>query len=405
MTKIATNQIPDGWEEKTLGEVLILHYGKSLSQTNRILGSVPVYGSSGITGWHNEPLTDSCGVIIGRKGTIGSVHKSDVPFFPIDTVYYLTEADTKCDFGFLYYFLTNFGLSEMNSDSAVPGLNRNNVYSRETLLPPRSEQNAIADVLSALDDKIELLRKQNKTLEAIAQAIFKVWFVNFNFPDKDGKPYKDNGGTMIDSELGEIPECWEVESLYDIAKYINGGAFKQADFSPNNSGLPVIKIVELKDGITNNTRYTENAVPEKILIDNKDVLFSWSGSPETSIDIFVWHLGKGVLNQHTFKVVAHQSIDESWVYNVLKYHKPLFINIAKQKQTTGLGHVTVEDLRQNKVARPKDDVLSQYDSLAKPLFDKYYLSLKEMNNLSKLRDTLLPRLMTGQVRVKGDTTA
>ena len=129
-----------------------------------------------VTGYHDKYIIDSKGIIVGRKGTIGKVYKSEMPFFCIDTAYYILPNENKYNFNFLYYLLQTLGLEELNSDSAVPGLNRNAAYEQEFTLPPLPEQKAIASVLSSLDDKIGLLHRQNKTLEAMAETLFRQWF-------------------------------------------------------------------------------------------------------------------------------------------------------------------------------------------------------------------------------------
>ena len=155
-------------------------------------------------------------------------------------------------------------------------VNREAFDNLELKLPPLPTQRCIAAILSALDDKIELNCQTNQTLEAIAQAIFKEWFVDFRFPGSTGE--------MQDSELGPIPKGWRVKSLYDTASFVNGSAFREIDFSSNHSGLPIIKITELKDGISNQTKFTEKACEKKYKIRNGEILFSWLGSPDTSID-------------------------------------------------------------------------------------------------------------------------
>ena len=303
-----------------------------------------------------------------------------------------------------YYLKSNIAQYQIRknfvSGSALPRVVLKDIKNLKVILPKLPEQKRISKTLSTIDNKIDLLRRQNETLEVIAQTLFKRWFVEFEFPDERGRPYKSSGGKMVSSELGVIPDGWSEKCFYELGAYINGGAFKQEDFSQHNAGLPIIKIVELKYGITNQTKYTEKQVTDKIIINDNDILFSWSGSPETSIDIFVWNLGRGVLNQHTFKVIPNKSIEKSWLYNLLKFYKPLFIRIAKQKQTTGLGHVTVSDLRENKVVFPNNKILTKSNLIADPIFKKYYLNLKEINTVSKLRDILLPKLMSGQIRVK-----
>ncbi|MBI4114799.1 MAG: restriction endonuclease subunit S, partial [Candidatus Niyogibacteria bacterium] len=221
-----------GWKETTLRDVAVFNYGEGLKTENRARGRVPVYGSSGITGFHDKALINEPGYIVGRKGTVGSIYYSPIPFFPIDTVYYLTKKDIKCDFRFFYYLLNTLGLDKLNFDSAVPGLSREMAYSLSVNIPEdEAEQRAIAMVLSSLDNKIELLREQNKTLGATAQAIFKEWFVSFNFLNTKGKPYKKSGGKMIDSELGEIPGGWRVGKIKDLINIFSGFAFSSSDFT------------------------------------------------------------------------------------------------------------------------------------------------------------------------------
>lgn len=265
-------------------------------------------------------------------------------------------------------------------------------------LPPLSEQKAIAAVLGSLDDKIELLREQNETLETLAQTLFKRWFIDFNFPDENGKPYKDNGGTMTPSDLGEIPERWRCSSIYEMAEYINGAAFKPKQFSLEDKGLAVIKIAELKSGITKQTKFCEEMLAEKYYIDNGEVLFSWSGSPETSIDAFIWVGKPAYLNQHIFKVVS-KIFGKGANYFLLKSLMPRFINIAKQKQTTGLGHVTVADLKEQQIAIPNCSNNFDTECFEKK-FEKILSNTQQIQTLTHLRDTLLPKLMKGEIRIK-----
>jgi len=186
-----SEKIPKGWKRAKLGEVCTFNYGKSLPAKIRTKGNIPVYSSAGITGWHNNALVESRGIIVGRKGTIGKIYKSDVPFFPIDTCYYILPDNEKYEFDFLYYLLLNLKLDELNEDSAVPGLNRNTAYSQEILFPPLPEQKSIASVLSSLDDKIDLLHRQNKTLEQMAETLFRQWFIEEAKEDWKERPLEE----------------------------------------------------------------------------------------------------------------------------------------------------------------------------------------------------------------------
>lgn len=165
------------WIKCAVGDIVTLHYGKGLPASKRVRGNIPVYSSAGLTGYHDKALVDSEGLVIGRKGTIGKVYKSEKPFFAIDTAYYIKPNDKKYSLNFMFYFFQQLGLEDLNEDSAVPGLNRNTVYSQKISFPSLEEQKAIAEVLSSLDDKIDLFHRQNETLSALAETIFRQWFV------------------------------------------------------------------------------------------------------------------------------------------------------------------------------------------------------------------------------------
>jgi len=166
------------WMQTTLGEFCPFAYGKNLPEKKREKGPYRVYGSNGPVGFHNKPLVEESGIVIGRKGTVGAVHYTAQPFWPIDTTFYVTKAEHR-NLRYTYYLLKSLGLEYMNADSAVPGLNRDAAHARKILVPELDEQRAIAHILGTLDDKIELNRKMNETLEAMARAIFKCWFIDF----------------------------------------------------------------------------------------------------------------------------------------------------------------------------------------------------------------------------------
>ena len=289
-------------------------------------------------------------------------------------------------------------------------LNSDELKALEILLPPEPEQRAIAHILSTLDDKIELNRRMNETLEAMARALFTSWFVDFDparakaegrnpgLPESLADLFPDR---FEDSELGEIPAEWEMRALYDCAEYINGLAFRNDDFSQERAGLPVIKIGELKSGITSQTKFTEANLDSKYRILSGDILFSWSGSPDTSIDTFVWTGGDGWLNQHIFKVKFYRPQEKVFVYFLLRHFKTVFVEIARNKQTTGLGHVTAQDLRRLKTVFPPNVVLQAFNRVVESLFQSAYGNSCESCTLATLRDTLLPKLISGELRVKG----
>ena len=219
-------------------------------------------------------------------------------------------------------------LESRSSGSTVRGIKQSELRKVSLPVPPLTEQQKIARILKSLSNKLVCNTQTNKTIEAMAQAIFKSWFVDFDpvkakirneqpegmdaltaelFPDK-----------LVESELGLIPEGWEVKPLYDIAEYINGAAYKKFEPNTNGLGFPIVKIVELKSGITDKTGFSTVKMPEKYKLNDKDILFSWSGNPDTSIDTFIWALGEAWLNQHIFKVIPKPIITRNFLLSLLK---------------------------------------------------------------------------------------
>jgi type I restriction enzyme S subunit len=269
--------------------------------------------------------------------------------------------------------------------------------------------------LSLFDDRIALLHETNATLEAIAQALFKSWFVDFDPVHAKQQGRAPEGmdeataahfpDSFEESELGLVPKGWDISAIYDLAQYINGASYKAFEPNLERRGLPIIKIAELKAGVTAQTAFSDVSMPEKYRIGARDILFSWSGNPDTSIDTFVWSHGNAWLNQHIFRVVPNLSNERSFVLLTLKYLKPVFAEIARNKQTTGLGHVTVADLKRLQVVRPNTLILQRWNELVDPLVEQALVVEQQSQTLAQLRDTLLPQLISGQLCLPDDSTS
>ena len=207
-------QFPKNWHQITLGELITFKRGHDLPIKKRKLGKYPIVASNGIVDFHNEYKAKGPGVTIGRSGNLGKPIFIKEDYWPLNTTLYSIDFHGSSP-KFVYYFLKTLPLHELNSGSAVPTLNRNYIHPLDIIVPKNHlEQVKIAKVLSDLDGKIELNNQMNKTLKAIGQAIFRHWFVHFEFPDENGQPYKTCGGEMVDSELGEIPVGWAAEKPF-----------------------------------------------------------------------------------------------------------------------------------------------------------------------------------------------
>lgn len=267
--------------------------------------------------------------------------------------------------------------------------------------PPLPEQKAIASILSALDDKIELNRRMNETLEAMARAIFKDWFIDFGptrakqegraayLPEQLWSLFPE----VVDLDTG-LPVGWEKKSLDEIADFLNGLALQKYPPLDNEDSLPVIKIAELRAGITEKSGRASRQIPEKYIVKDGDFLFSWSGSLVARF----WTEGEGALNQHLFKVTSPNYptwFYTQWVYENLED----FQRIAASKATT-MGHIQRGHLTAAKVICPQSDLMNPMSDLMTPLVRKTIENNLESRTLAELRDRLLPKLMSGEIRVK-----
>ena len=332
------------------------------------------------------PANSICVSCIGSD--LGKVVKTDrelVTNQQINTIVPHSNVDSD----FVYYLMCIVG-KELNyiskTSTAVPIINKSTFSDWNIVIPEKvDDQRRIASILSSLDRKIELNNKINADLEEMAQAIFKNWFVDF-------EPFKD--GKFVDSELGMIPEGWKVGRLTEIASYMNGLAMQKFPPENNEDSLPVLKIKELGQGFcgTDSDRCSCN-IKDECKIHNGDVIFSWSGT----LLVDVWCGGDCGLNQHLFKVTSNDY--PKWFYYYwTKHHLQEFIHIAKDKAVT-MGHIKRGHLEEALVAIPDNDSMEKAHELFEPILSKMISLRLESSRLTLLRDTLLPRLMSGEIEV------
>lgn len=239
----------------------------------------------------------------------------------------------------------------------------------EFKIPVFEEQRAIASILSSLDNKIDLLHRQNKTLEQMAETLFRQWFVE------------------------EAEDDWEERPLSGIATFLNGLACQK--FPPKNEidKLPVLKIKQLRNGFSDDCYWCTTEVNPEYIIENGDVIFSWSAS----LMVKIWDGEKCILNQHLFKVTSDEF--PKWYYYLWsKHHLEEFISISASHATT-MGHIKRGDLDNAVVLVPSDKELNLMTEKVEPIIDKIISINKQIRTLEKLRDTLLPKLMSGEIRV------
>lgn len=276
---------------------------------------------------------------------------------------------------FLYHYLSQNSTTEFlhsiaeGSTSAYPSLKPSDIEALEILLPPLDEQKTIAEVLSSLDDKIDLLHRQNQTLEQMAETLFRQWFVEDPNPE------------------------WEERPLSSIATFLNGLACQKHPPKNDVDKLPVLKIKDLRNGISEDCDWCTTEVDEKYIVENGDVIFSWSAS----LMVKIWDGQTCILNQHLFKVTSDDF--PKWYYYLWsKFHLDQFIAIARAHATT-MGHIKRGDLDEAMVMAPTDYEINKMSTHFEPIIEKITVNNRQISKLVALRDTLLPKLMSGEIRI------
>ena len=391
-----------GWARQELGHVIELKRGYDLPGHQRLPGPIPVVSSSGITGSHRESKVAGPGVVTGRYGTLGKVYFILGDFWPLNTTLYVRDFKGN-DPRFVHYLLHGLDFSGYSDKAAVPGLNRNHMHEEPVRIPiDVAEQRAIAHVLGTLDDKIELNRRMNETLEAMARALFKSWFVDFD-PVRAKMEGRDTGlpediadlfpDRLVDSEMGEIPEGWGVVPLDAIARFQNGLALQKYRPAPNEARLPAVKIAQLRAGEANSGEWASATIRPECIIENGDVLFSWSGS----LLVKTWSGGRAALNQHLFKVTSERYPKWFYLHSLLS-HLPAFQRIAQDKATT-MGHIRRQHLTEALCAGPPDGLIAGLSDTFSCLLERQVATELSGRTLAALRDTLLPKLIFGEIRL------
>ena len=316
----------------------------------------------------------------------------------------LRKYNEDVDLEYFYYCLTNQPFLDIlqrraeNRIGSFPQITFDLLSEYAFPIPPISEQKRISSVISTLDKKIALNRQINQNLEAMAKQLYDYWFVQFDFPNEEGKPYKSSGGEMVWNEKlkRNIPVGWHCGNLFEIAVFTNGLACQKFRPKDDEVPLPVIKIREMHDGISVDTEEVTSNIPESVKVYNGDVLFSWSAS----LEVMLWAYGLGGLNQHIFKVTSANDFPKSFYYFQLLDYVNVFKKMAEARKTT-MGHITQDHLQQSTIAIPDNkDIADKFEELISPIFKQIVKLQEEISNFIKQRDELLPLLMNGQITIE-----
>jgi len=400
-----------GLKMKRIGELVDIfnHIRVPLSSNERenLEKIYPYYGAQNIVDYVDKYLFDGEFILVAEDGENLRSNNQNIcnlvkgKFWVNNHAHILKANDENCN-KYLYYNFNRIYFSPFITGSAQPKLNKENLLNIITYVHEFPEQKKIASVLSSLDSKIELNSRINAELEAMAKTLYDYWFVQFDFPiyNQDGtlsgaEGYKTSGGKMVWNEelKREIPEGWEVKTLLDIATFVNGLACQKFRPKENEDSYRVIKIREMGTGFTENTEFVSTNIPEKVVVYNGDILFSWSAT----LDVKIWTGGTGALNQHIFKITSKKYPKGFYYFELLNYLQH-FKMMAELRKTT-MGHITQDHLRESRITIPPIEIINELDKIIKPILEKKVKLEIENQKLTELRDWLLPMLMNGQVKV------
>jgi len=383
---------------KRLGDLITFKRGYDLTANDRVHGAYPVISSAGISGYHNEYKVDGEGVVTGRYGTLGKMYFIHGKYWPHNTALYVKDFKGNIP-KYIYYLLNCIGRIKTSDKSAVPGVNRNELH--EMAVPAikcKENQQKIAAVLSVLDAKIELNNRINAELEAMAKTFYDYWFVQFDFPDENGKPYKSSGGKMVYNEnlKREIPDGWVGTKIGDKLKTELGGTpttkvseYWGGDIPWLNSGeIAAFPIIEAEEHITS------------VAIDSSATSLMQKGSCLLSI---TRHLRPSILavdacaNQSVIGILESENIKSSFIYPYLKNEIPRLMSLRTGAQQPHINKGIVDD---SPILLPPNKILNEYYTKVDSIFNKINNMAFQSQQLTQLRDWLLPMLMNGQVTVK-----
>jgi type I restriction enzyme S subunit len=378
---------------RRLGDLLTLKRGYDLPEKVRVVGPYPVISSAGISGYHNEFKVEGPGVVTGRYGTLGEMYYVEAKYWPHNTALYVQDFKGN-DPKYIYYLLSCLGRIRTSDKSAVPGVNRNELHEMEIpAISDISVQIKTRKILEIIDKKIALNNRINTELETMAKTLYDYWFVQFDFPDSNGKPYKTSGGKMVYNAVlkREIPAGWEVKTLSQIANITMGQSPAGESYNEEGNGILFFQgSTDFGWLFPSPRQYTTS--PARMAKKGDILLSVRAPVGDMNIANADCCIGRGLaaLNSKTGS--------DGFLFYVMKYFKQVFDR--RNAEGTTFGSITKNDLHSLAVTYPESALLKKYDRIVSDYNKMIFVRSLENRNLEQLRDWLLPLLMNGQVTVK-----
>ncbi|RLM20804.1 restriction endonuclease [Brenneria alni] len=386
---------------KRLGDLITLKRGYDLPERSRVAGPYPVISSAGTSGYHNEYKVEGPGVVTGRYGTLGEMYYVEGNYWPHNTALYVQEFKGN-DPKYIYYLLSCLGRIRTSDKSAVPGVNRNELH--EMAVPAINNpviQIKVRTVLEIIDMKININNRINTELEAMAKTLYDYWFVQFDFPDANGKPYKTSGGKMVYNPIlkREIPAGWCASNILSLANLLGGGTPKKTKPEYWNGSIPFFTPTDSDKNIY--SLNTQDSITDFGLKNSSTRLFEKNTifiTARGSVGRLALNAVPMAMNQSCYALRAKQGVSFVFLYYLTKE----LIHHLKIKATGSVfNSIVSSDIEYTNLALPDDiDLIDKYAIKIESVFEKIELLTKENHQLTMLRDWLLPMLMNGQVTVK-----
>lgn len=391
----------NGWYK--LEELLKIKYGKNQKKVqDNENGIYPIYGTGGLMGYSKEYLYNKPSILIGRKGSISRVKYVEHPFWTVDTLFYTEINENLVIPKYLYYKMSMIDFNFYNEGTTIPSLRTDTLNKIEFQIHSLEEQEKIVNILSSLDDKIELNNEMNKTLEEMAQSIFKRWFVDFEFPNEDGQPYKSSGGEMVESELGMIPKGWEVKTIGELCEVGSSKRIFMKEYI--DKGVPFFRSKEIIERSKGNSISTELFITQERFNEIKGKF----GVPVKN-DILLTSVGTlGVPYLVDDEEFYFKDGNLTWFKNfkkeVFRYYIYQWLLSSEGKKsidevTIGSTQkaLTINSLKSMRLVIPNTDILDRYSKFIILNIESIRANNKQKFILIDLRDSLLPKLMNGKL--------
>ena len=403
-----SSDIRTEWRESTWGEEITLEYGKALRGHDSSTGAYRVFGSNGPIGWTDKALATGPGVILGRKGAYRGVEYSPDPYFVIDTAYYVVPK-SQHDMRWLYYAIKYHRLGEIDDGSPIPSTTRSAVYPRKLAVPSPNEQRAIAHILGTLDDKIELNRRMNETLEAMARALFKSWFVDFDSVrakmngDNSGLP--DHIAKLFPDRLNDQgrPKGWtlqRLDRLFDVSIGRTPPRKERQHFVPGGKGETWLSIKTMGNAQTFAMASEEDLTAEAI--ERFRIPRIPAGTVMVSFKLTVGRVAIAAHEMYSNEAIAHlRARSDTPITSPFTYCYMKGFDYGRLGSTSSIATaVNSKSIKAIEMVLPDTATHAAFETVARPIFDRILRLSREIVTLENIRDQLLPRLVSGDIRVQ-----